>query len=105
MIDSPAPFLFTDSLFLEHRTGAHPESPERLRFLHEFLKQQAVSSRFNPGHIEPAQPAQLELVHDSAYIDAVRRFAAAGGGRIEDDTVDPRRARSSPTAAIRRTPR
>jgi acetoin utilization deacetylase AcuC-like enzyme len=87
MIDPRPPLLFADSLFLEHHTGAHPESPERLRFLHEFLKCQAVSSQFSPGHFEPAQPAQLELVHDPAYIDAVRRFAGAGGGRIEDDTV------------------
>jgi acetoin utilization deacetylase AcuC-like enzyme len=87
MTDPRSPLLFTDSRFLEHHTGAHPESPERLRFLHEFLKERPVASQFVPGRIEPAQPAQLELVHDPAYIDAVRRFAAAGGGRIEDDTV------------------
>jgi len=83
----PPPLLFTDSRFLEHRTGAHPESPERLRYLHEFLKQQPILARFSPGPIEPAQPGQLELVHDPAYIGQVERFAAAGGGRIEDDTV------------------
>jgi acetoin utilization deacetylase AcuC-like enzyme len=87
MVEPPPPLLFTDSLFLEHHTGAHPESPERLRYLHEFLKRQAVSARFRPGGIKPAQTAQLELVHDPAYIDAVRRYADAGGGRIEDDTV------------------
>src|SRR5205814_66225 len=86
-IEPGPPLLFTDSLFLEHHTGAHPESPERLRFLHEFLKQQAIFSRFGAGQFEPAEAAHLELVHKPAYIDAVRRFAAAGGGRIESDTV------------------
>jgi acetoin utilization deacetylase AcuC-like enzyme len=87
MTDSRPPLLFTDPLFLEHHTGAHPESPERLRFLHEFLKERPVALQFAPGSIVSAQPAQLELVHDPAYVDAVRRFAASGGGRIEDDTV------------------
>lgn len=81
------PLLFTDPLFLAHETGYHPESPERLRYLHEFLKEQPISRQFSAGHIQPAQPLQLELVHDGAYIDSVRRFAAAGGGRIESDTV------------------
>ncbi len=84
---SRTPLLFADPRFLEHHTGAHPESPERLRFLHEFLRDRPVAAEFAAGRIEPAQPAQLELVHDPAYVDAVRRFAAAGGGRIEDDTV------------------
>jgi acetoin utilization deacetylase AcuC-like enzyme len=87
MVEPPPPLLFADSLFLEHHTGAHPESSDRLRYLHEFLKRQAVSARFGRGRIEPAQTGQLELVHDPAYVDAVRRFADAGGGRIEDDTV------------------
>lgn len=87
MIDTAAPLLFADPLFLEHRTGPHPESPERLRFLHEFLKQHDIITRFGVGKAEPAQPAQLELVHDRAYIDSVREFCAAGGGRIEADTV------------------
>jgi acetoin utilization deacetylase AcuC-like enzyme len=92
MIDPHSPLLFSDSLFLEHHTGLHPESPERLRFLHEFLKRESILARFAPGRFEPAQPAQLELVHDPAYIDSVRRFAAGGGGRIEDDTVLSRRS-------------
>jgi len=88
MIPAPAPpLLFSDPLFLEHQTGAHPESSERLRYLHEFLKEDPVTRRFDTGKIQPAQPAQLELVHGAAYIDAVRRFAAGGGGRIECDTV------------------
>ena len=82
-----APLLFADPIFLEHHTGDHPESPERLRFLHEFLKEKEILGRFIPGTFQPAQPAQLELVHNSSYVEAVRRFADRGGGRIESDTV------------------
>ena len=84
---SNSPLLLTDELFLEHHTGQHPESPERLRYLHEFLIHRPVSQRFRRGLFQPAQPAQLELVHDPAYIDQVRRFAAGGGGHIEADTI------------------
>src|SRR5215472_2073067 len=87
MIEQAAPLLLTDPLFLEHRTGPHPESPERIRFLHEFLKHHDIISHFVVGQALPAQPAQLELVHNCDYIDAVREFCAAGGGRIEADTV------------------
>jgi len=84
--DSP-PLLFADPLFLEHRTGPHPESPERLRYLHEFLKSQPVAARFHPGRFLPAQPEQLALVHQPEYVESIRRYAAAGGGRVEADTV------------------
>ena len=87
-MDEPAkPLLFTDPVFLEHKTGAHPESPERLRRLHEFLKDHPVASLFAAGTVAPAKPAQLELVHERAYLEALERFCAAGGGRIEADTV------------------
>ncbi|MBI3864153.1 MAG: histone deacetylase [Planctomycetia bacterium] len=87
MPDSLPPLLFSDPVFLEHETGAHPESPERLRHLGEYLKTHPVAQKFQPGSFSPAQPAQLELVHTPAHVDTVRRFAAAGGGRIESDTV------------------
>jgi len=81
------PLLFSDGVFLEHQTGNHPESSERLRFLHEFLQTRPVNRAFDRGQFQVAQPSQLELVHDAAYIAQVRRFAAAGGGRIESDTI------------------
>ncbi len=87
-ITAPAPpLLFSDPVFLEHQTGEHPECAERLRYLHEFLTHREVSRQFGCGLFQPAQSSQLELVHQPAYIDMVRRFAAGGGGRIESDTL------------------
>jgi acetoin utilization deacetylase AcuC-like enzyme len=34
-----------------------------------------------------ASPAELALAHDPLYVDAVRRFCAAGGGDLDPDTV------------------
>jgi acetoin utilization deacetylase AcuC-like enzyme len=87
MVQLPStPLLFTDPRFLDHQTGIHPESAERLRFLHEFLKQHPVTGKFNSRQFQPAQPAQLEHIHTRAYVDSVRHFAASGGGQIEADT-------------------
>jgi acetoin utilization deacetylase AcuC-like enzyme len=84
---SNPPLLFTDQVFLDHHTGEHPESSERLRYLHEFLIKQPVKDRFGQGLFEKAEPAQLQLVHGASYIEQVRRFAQGGGGRIEPDTI------------------
>lgn len=83
--------LFADDRFLEHDTGEHPESVERLKTLGRHLKQLKLSQRFARGVVTPASSEQLALAHDPAHIAAVKRFAELGGGRIEPDTeVCPR---------------
>ena len=86
MIDlRPAPPLLCSPirLFLEHYTGPHPESPERLRYLHEFLKDGSRSV----GQLHPAGKLQTwRNRHNwssstiTAYIESVRRFAAGWRG-------------------------
>lgn len=83
----PPPLLFSHPAFQEHRTGHHPESPERLRFLHEYLSGRPILQKYMTGEFGPAGRDILELVHRPDYIDAVRNFAAQGGGHIEADTV------------------
>lgn len=87
-----APRLYADPVFLEHQTGDHPESPERLRHLYTWLAPRPVHKRYVAGECPPADRAQLERVHDPAYIDHLRDYAARGGGRIEADTVVSRRS-------------
>jgi acetoin utilization deacetylase AcuC-like enzyme len=88
----PAPRLFVDPVFLEHQTGEHPESPQRLRHLLAWLPERPVHKRYAAGVFAPADRAQLERVHDPAYVDRVRDFAQRGGGRIEADTIVSRRS-------------
>lgn len=79
--------LFTDPIFLEHDTRAHPECAARLQAITARLEGSDVRQRFEVGSITPAERAQIERVHTPEHIAEIERFAAQGGGRIETDTV------------------
>lgn len=81
------PLLYTDPCFLEHDTGAHPESAKRLTAITERLAKSDVLTKFERGAIASAARTQLERVHSSQYIDHVKMFVEAGGDRIESDTA------------------
>ena len=71
---------------LDHRTGAHPENPGRIRAIEAALEEAGW-----PG-LERREPPrvsreQLERVHTPAHIGAIEAFCAAGGGMIDMDTV------------------
>lgn len=86
------PRLYADPIFLDHQTGDHPETPERLRHLYTWLPPRPVYQRYAAGSFEAANREQLERVHDPAYIDHLRDYAGRGGGRIEADTVVSRKS-------------
>lgn len=79
--------LYTHPLFLEHRTGTHPERPERLIQVQRHLERTGLDSRCGRPAWEPATAAQLAAVHGPDYAASIEDFCAAGGGRIEVDTV------------------
>ena len=79
--------LYTDPVFLQHETGKHPESAERLRTVTAHLKATGLPARFEPGKIVPATIEQLARVHSPGHLARVRQFSQDGGGRIEADTV------------------
>jgi acetoin utilization deacetylase AcuC-like enzyme len=79
--------LYTHPLFLEHRTGTHPERPERLIQIQRHLERTGLDVRCRRPTWKPATAAQLAAVHGPDYAASVEDFCAAGGGRIEDDTV------------------
>jgi len=81
------PVLFSDPVFLEHETGAHPESPERLRAVHRALEETGMIERWIVRSPQPVAADVLHRVHPAAYAESIRRFAESGGGRIEADTV------------------
>ncbi|MGE3314948.1 MAG: histone deacetylase [Planctomycetaceae bacterium] len=79
--------LYTDPRFLEHRTGQHPESPERLRYLSEYLAKTDLLTKFVKPEVLPATREQLERIHTKNHVAEIEQFAADGGGQIETDTT------------------
>lgn len=70
----------------EHETGTlHPERPARLRAAHAGVAAADVDTETIES--EPIDPDDLTVVHDPAYVDAIRRFCADGGGHLDADTV------------------
>ncbi len=79
--------LYYDPRFLDHRTGAHPERPQRLEQIVAHLSRTGLSDRCRAASWEPVSDASLRLVHSLDYARELARFAHAGGGHIETDTV------------------
>jgi len=79
--------LYTDPAFQEHITGAHPEHPRRLVAIEARLECSGLASRCTRADCRPATVEEIERVHDPAYVQEIQRYAAAGGGQIEADTI------------------
>jgi len=79
--------LCYDDVFLEHETGGHPESAERLKAVWDHLVKKRLDQQCERSPWQPATALQLSRVHALSYVDVVQQSAEQGGGRIEADTV------------------
>lgn len=79
--------MYTDDIFLTHKTGQHPECPARLEAIHRRLMNSDVSSRLNRVPVVKADDSDILLVHSEGHLAKLREWAKAGGGRVEVDTV------------------
>jgi acetoin utilization deacetylase AcuC-like enzyme len=72
-----------------HDTGwGHPEHVGRLRAIPRALREDAdLFASLLHHESRHATPDELALAHDPRYIESVREIAAAGGGRLDADTV------------------
>jgi acetoin utilization deacetylase AcuC-like enzyme len=72
-----------------HDTGwGHPEHAGRLRFIPKALRDDLeLFHRTDHRESRHASVEELAIAHDLAYVEAVRSIAAAGGGRLDPDTV------------------
>jgi len=77
--------------YLRHKTGPrHPESPSRLRVIMRELNKSEILENERCTLVEPeiAGINDLQLVHDSDYIQRIRQFCRCGGGLLDQgDTV------------------
>jgi acetoin utilization deacetylase AcuC-like enzyme len=79
--------LYSDSTFLSHETGRHPETAQRLRAIADMLEQTDLRRRCTAGEFLPVGIDQLLEVHAQNVVDLVRQTAEAGGGHLDADTV------------------
>jgi acetoin utilization deacetylase AcuC-like enzyme len=86
--DSPdMTLLYANERFLDHDTGAHPESPERLAHITARLDTSGLAARCTRPGWDAATDDQILAVHDAAHIEHIAALARRRGGRLDPDTV------------------
>ncbi|MFI4876042.1 MAG: histone deacetylase, partial [Blastopirellula sp. JB062] len=78
--------IYSDPEFLDHETGDHPESPQRLQAITARLEQSGLLDRCDRPDWPHASAAEIQFVHTAAMRTSVEGFSLKGGGRIEADT-------------------
>ncbi|HEX5444433.1 MAG TPA: histone deacetylase [Pirellulales bacterium] len=79
--------LYYDPVFLQHGSQSHPERPLRLTTAIEHLERAGLVAQCTRPQWQAISPERLARAHDLDYAVEVQRFAQAGGGQIESDTV------------------
>ncbi|MBI1249140.1 histone deacetylase [bacterium] len=73
--------------FLLHKTGDHPESPNRLTTCMEHLRQQNALSSWQTPEFSAANIGHLALVHDTDMMHLAKQLCLRGGGMLDADTA------------------
>ncbi|MGQ0616189.1 MAG: histone deacetylase family protein [Acidimicrobiia bacterium] len=83
------PVLFaTHPRYLDHLAGVdHPERPSRLAAVATGARQAGLGDDLVLFEPRPATSAELERAHRPEYVATLKKFCAAGGGRIDADTT------------------
>jgi acetoin utilization deacetylase AcuC-like enzyme len=77
--------LIKDDRYLEHNPGDdHPESPDRLRVIHELIDREFSSLPLIPPRL--ATQSELALVHDPLYIQTVANTSGRKHSQLDPDT-------------------
>jgi acetoin utilization deacetylase AcuC-like enzyme len=74
---------YMHDLFRRHDPGPHPERPARYDAVSEAVAGSGAEALEAPR----ATLEQVARVHDREYLDAMERYCAAGGGRLDPDTA------------------
>lgn len=79
------PAVYYHPAFLQHETGEHPESKQRLVTARQALLDSGLGLEWLTP--DPAALAAIARVHDPGYIETVREIAEKGGDWLDWDTV------------------
>jgi acetoin utilization deacetylase AcuC-like enzyme len=80
------PVLMRHPSSLEHKTGAHPESPRRIVAIERALGERdwlGWDVRLSPA----AERTRIEAVHSPRHVDRIEALCRHGGGMIDMDTI------------------
>jgi len=73
--------------YLEHETGSHPETADRLRRAMSLIEASGLKDRLTVITPRAATHDELARVHTMDHIKGIQALAARGGGRVDSDTV------------------
>jgi acetoin utilization deacetylase AcuC-like enzyme len=77
--------IIKDDRYLEHNPGeGHPESPNRLRVIHNLINKEFGSLPLIPPRL--ATESELALIHDPFYIQTIANTAGKHFSRLDPDT-------------------
>lgn len=80
--------VLSDERCLEHVAGrSHPERPDRLRAAMEGIARSGVVDALERSAPRTITDAEILRVHDQALLEHIAAVDAAGGGRLDPDTV------------------
>ena len=74
--------FYTNTIYLEHDTGNHPENADRLRAIDQHLR---YSGLLNELEVRPGRTAELkeiEMLHSKRHIDSVQEAVELGRGTL-----------------------
>ncbi|MBI5778356.1 MAG: histone deacetylase [Planctomycetes bacterium] len=79
-------YLVYSDIYLEHDTGPHPETSQRLAATMAYLKRKDWLNKTTL--LEPRQASidEIAYVHSREHIESVRKVAEQGGGYLDGDT-------------------
>ncbi|WP_417397233.1 histone deacetylase [Gimesia chilikensis] len=79
--------FYQSKTFLQHDTGSHPESPQRLQAVMDEVAAKKIAGLTVENDPTVKIGQEIERVHSADYLKSVQQFCTDGGGRIETDTV------------------
>ncbi|NQT36264.1 MAG: histone deacetylase [Planctomycetes bacterium] len=79
--------LYSRPCFLNHETGPHPESADRIRQIPGRLEQAGLMEKCTRPKWEIATPKRMRPIHTTGYASQVWALAKSGGGFLDGDTI------------------
>ncbi len=79
--------LYTDPLFLQHDTGPHPETADRLRAITARFKKAGLIQKCQPGKYVPLSEEEIRQLHSPEMVQLAQQASREGGGYPDADTI------------------